>query len=228
MYLDSESNFHTECGSGKYPDIAIPEQSGVEYSDGLRDSEADHGTVMKIYTKKGDDGNTALFGGSRVPKHDPVIEACGAVDEINSLLGNALAECPTPPVGETLRQLQHQLFILGADIATPPEAKNRIDRIGDLHIRRLEEMIDQANQELPPLKHFILPGGNPPAATLHLARSVCRRAERTVSAARVQEVLSVEILIYLNRLSDLLFVLARYENLKTGTEETLWKPQDNP
>ncbi|MEX2585357.1 MAG: cob(I)yrinic acid a,c-diamide adenosyltransferase [Balneolaceae bacterium] len=182
---------------------------------------------MKIYTKKGDDGNTALFGGGRVPKHDPVIEACGTVDEINSLLGNALAESPTPPVGETLRQLQHQLFILGADIATPPEAKNRIDRIGDRHIHRLEEMIDQANQELPPLKHFILPGGNPSAATLHLARSVCRRAERAVSAAREQEILSAEILIYLNRLSDLLFVLARYENLNTGTEETLWKPQDN-
>lgn len=194
----------------------------------LHDSKADNGTVMKIYTKKGDDGHTALFGGGRVPKHNLVIEACGTVDEINSLLGNVLTTSPTPAVGEALRQLQHQLFILGADIATPPEAKNRIDRISDEHIRGLEELIDQTSQELPPLKHFILPGGNPSAATLHLARSVCRRAERTVSAAREQEILSVEILIYLNRLSDLLFVLARYENLKTGTEETLWKPDENP
>ena len=183
---------------------------------------------MKIYTRTGDTGTTALFGGDRVGKNHPRIEAYGTVDETNAHLGLARSLLQDQPGAERLiamlTRLQDDLFVLGADLATPSASRATVPRIDETHIRHLEHAIDAFEADLPPLKHFILPGGTPVAGTLHVARTVCRRAERLTIAASAQEAISAEAAIYLNRLSDLLFVLARWANRQAGIEEAAWKP----
>ena len=183
---------------------------------------------MKIYTRTGDTGTTALFGGDRVGKNHPRIEAYGTVDETNAYLGLARSLLEDQPgavrLEPLLARLQDDLFILGADLATPSESRAVVPRIDQVHITRLEEAIDAFEADLPPLKHFILPGGTSVAGMLHVARTVCRRAERLTVAASAEEAISLEATIYLNRLSDLLFVLARWVNRQASIEEAAWKP----
>jgi cob(I)alamin adenosyltransferase len=180
---------------------------------------------MKIYTKKGDKGNTSLFGGTRVSKSSARIEAYGTVDELNSVVGMAASHGLTPKGTEWIKKVQKDLFVLGADLATPPSSKTRINRVDDNKIEFLEQSIDTMEQELNPLKSFILPGGSPQGATFHLARTVCRRAERaTVACAETEEISDLTIK-YLNRLSDFFFVLARFENKHAGEPEETWKPE---
>ena len=180
---------------------------------------------MKIYTKKGDEGNTSLFGGTRVPKSSKRIEAYGTVDELNSVIGLAASYSLSENGYKWTKKVQEQLFVLGADLATPPSSSIRINRIDQEAIDFLERCIDEMDATLDPLKNFILPGGSQQGATLHMARTVCRRAERaTVACAETEEVSSLTIK-YLNRLSDFLFVLARYENKHIGEREETWKPE---
>jgi cob(I)alamin adenosyltransferase len=187
------------------------------------------GTTLKIYTKTGDNGETGLFGGPRVPKDDIRIEAYGTVDELNAFLGAARIEPLPAEVDAVLVRVQNCLFTIGAELATPNPVRQATSPIGDPAIEELERAIDQMEQSLPPLKEFILPGGGPAAAALHIARSVCRRAERrvvtlwrspgaTVSEAAVR---------YLNRLSDYLFVAARYCNHTAGLADVPWR-KDEP
>lgn len=177
---------------------------------------------MKIYTKKGDYGQTSLFGGTKVMKDEIRIESYGTVDELNSVIGVILTNPLSDKGRSILMDIQHQLFILGADLATPQNKKAKVERIGSKEITKLEQIIDELDEELSPLTTFILPGGSPAGAELHMARTVCRRAERrTVSLAKNEEI-SEDCVIYLNRLSDLLFVLARYENKKGDVKETPW------
>ena len=180
---------------------------------------------MKIYTKKGDDGSTSLFGGQKVSKSASRIESYGTVDELNSLLGVVRSYEISPLVDEWLNTVQHQLFILGADLATPQNNSTRINRISQEEIDFLENRIDNMDEELPPLKNFILPGGTPAAASIHHARTVCRRAERLTVACAKEVELSELTVKYLNRLSDFLFMLGRYENFKSGKEDTPWIPR---
>lgn len=180
---------------------------------------------MKIYTKRGDKGKTSLFGGTRVAKSSARIEAYGTVDELNSLIGLAAADDITSHGSQLIKKVQEDLFVLGSDLATPPDYKERIDRLGQGAIDFLEDAIDEMEEELEPLKNFILPGGAKQGATLHYARTVCRRAERNVVACADQEDISEIPLKYLNRLSDFLFVLARYENKQADVKEDVWKPE---
>ena len=181
---------------------------------------------MKIYTKTGDDGETGLFGGGRVPKDDPRVEAYGDVDELNAVIGMARAVEVMPRVDELLVPVQRDLFAIGALLATPDREKMaqhlQKARIDERRIAELEQAIDDAESELEPLRAFILPGGTPKAATLHVARTVCRRAERHV--VRLQHAVDLPALavIYLNRLSDLLFTLARLANRRAGAGEVTW------
>ncbi|MEM6656363.1 MAG: cob(I)yrinic acid a,c-diamide adenosyltransferase [Planctomycetota bacterium] len=183
---------------------------------------------MKIYTRSGDQGETALFGGPRVSKDHDRIEAYGTVDELNAVLGLArtdLAEDPTADVDELLGRVQHQLFDLGAELATPtPEEKGTALLTGK-HIADLEGAIDHYDSELPALTQFILPGGTRVAAQLHLARCVCRRAERLVVALGHHEALRETPMQYLNRLSDLLFILARVANERVGHGDVSWSKE---
>ncbi|MFL5577999.1 MAG: cob(I)yrinic acid a,c-diamide adenosyltransferase [Gemmatimonadaceae bacterium] len=183
--------------------------------------------TLKIYTKTGDRGDTGLFGGGRVGKDHPRVEAYGDVDELNAVLGMARAVEMMPRVDEVLVPVQRDLFALGALLATPDLEKMRqqLDkaRIDDDRIAQLERAIDDGERELEPLKAFILPGGTPKAAALHVARTVCRRAERRVVALRREEGEIPElVVVYLNRLSDLLFVLARVANRRAGAGEVTW------
>lgn len=179
---------------------------------------------MKIYTKKGDTGNTSLFGGQQVSKNSIRINSYGTVDELNSVLGMASSHKISSATKEMLDIVQAQLFVLGADLATPVNTNARISRISDNEIKYLEKCIDSMEEQLPPLKNFILPGGSQAGAILHSARTVCRRAERlTVDCSSEEEISSLTIK-YLNRLSDFLFVLARFENYKAGVSETPWIP----
>ncbi len=184
---------------------------------------------MKIYTKTGDEGETGLPGGGRVPKDATVTEVCGTVDELNTALGLARAALVPDDVDRLLDRIQSQLFDLGAEVArlgaeTNSGPKYWVPRINAAEVRALEEAIDHFDAELPPLRNFILPGGTPAAAVLHFARAVCRRAERwLVGLMRESPQLSPEILVYLNRLSDLLFVLARLVNVRAGQPETIWR-----
>ena len=181
---------------------------------------------MKIYTKTGDTGHTGLFGGSRVPKDDPRVEAYGDVDELNAVIGMARAVELMPRVDELLVPVQRDLFAIGALLATPDREKMaqhlQKARIDERRIAELEQAIDDAESELEPLRAFILPGGTPKAAALHVARTVCRRAERHV--VRLQHAVELPALavIYLNRLSDLLFTLARLANRRAGAGEVTW------
>ena len=177
---------------------------------------------MKIYTRKGDKGDTSLFGGKRVSKDSLRIESYGSVDELNSVLGVVRTLNPQKVIDDVLGQLQDHLFVLGADLATPRQQKNTVPRITSSHIEPLEKQIDKWEEQLPPLRSFILPGGSPAAAQLHFARTVCRRAERLVVRLSKKEKIGQDPIRYLNRLSDLLYVMARYANKLDGSPETEW------
>jgi cob(I)alamin adenosyltransferase len=180
--------------------------------------------LSRIYTRTGDDGSTGLGDGSRRAKHDLRVAAYGTVDEANSALGVALLQPLPAGVVERVRALQNELFDVGSDLSVPGPAGERL-RILPLYTERLERWIDEENARLAPLSSFVLPGGTPAAAHLHLARTVVRRAERLVSELMAHEPGTVngEVLRYLNRLSDLLFVLARVAN-DDGRADVLWKP----
>ncbi|MHB8346170.1 MAG: cob(I)yrinic acid a,c-diamide adenosyltransferase [Acidiferrobacterales bacterium] len=175
--------------------------------------------LSRIYTRTGDDGTTGLGDGARVAKDCARVEALGAVDELNSMLGMLLTEPLSPAVSEALVRIQHTLFDLGGELSV---AGSKI--VQESRITELETLLDHWNSGLAPLKDFILPGGTRPAAICHLARSICRRAERRVYTLFRQETVSPVSLRYLNRLSDLLFVLARTLNQADGTDDVLWQP----
>ena len=179
---------------------------------------------MKIYTKTGDDGTTGLFGGGRVRKDDARVESYGTVDELNSVLGVARAMGLAAACDEVLAHAQVDLFALGAELATVPgkEEKLPMARLTGADAERLERAIDVAEEGLPALTNFVLPGGSAQAAALHHARTVCRRAERAVIALGNAR---GELVIYLNRLSDLLFVLARREDFERGVADVPWAPR---
>jgi cob(I)alamin adenosyltransferase len=179
---------------------------------------------MSIYTKTGDKGDTGLFGGQRVPKDALRIEAYGTVDELNSVLGIVRSDNTGGETDRIIGQIQNQLFDLGADLATPRSVDKKVRRIDPKDAQPLEKIIDTLETELKPLKNFILPGGSPVAARLHFARTVCRRAERAVVRLSRNEDIGEGITVYLNRLSDLLFVLARHANHRAKAPETKWKP----
>ena len=182
-------------------------------------------TSMKIYTRTGDEGSTSLFSGERVSKTNLRIEACGALDELNCVIGTARAASPAAPAEASLATIQNYLFSLGADLATSGK-KPVAPRIKPGHIAWLETEIDGMVAELPPLRHFILPGGSAAAAQIHLARAVCRRAERVVVDLAKSERCGADARKFLNRLSDFLFILARYENFLSGFAEEKWIPED--
>ncbi len=180
--------------------------------------------LTKIYTRTGDDGTTALGTRSRVDKDALRVEAYGTIDELNALLGLVLAGELAPELRAILPTIQNELFNLGADLAFPPEDRGalKLPQIEEGHINNLESAIDKLNADLGALENFILPGGAPGAATLHVARTVCRRAERVVVQLARNEEIGEYNLPYLNRLSDLLFVLARFENKYQGIPEPTW------
>jgi len=178
---------------------------------------------MKVYTKTGDSGITSLFGGQRIEKDSVRIEAYGHVDELNSQIGVILVGNLPKEIAQKLTRIQKELFVLGADLATPPKVKTKIQRINKSYVTRLEREIDQWDKMLPKLQNFILPGGGEIGAKLHLARTITRRAERAVVNLNHQEKVNKNAQIYLNRLSDWLFVLARYVNKLEGAKENIWK-----
>jgi cob(I)alamin adenosyltransferase len=180
---------------------------------------------MKIYTRTGDGGQTGLFGGARVDKDDSRVEAYGTVDELNSCIGVARALGVSAQTDAALLHIQNDLFTVGAELACVPgkERSLRMVLVGEADIARLEGYIDQSEEPLAPLKSFVLPGGNPSAAELHRARTVCRRAERRTLTAGRSSAIRGEVVIYLNRLSDLLFVLARHENHVAGIVDIPWR-----
>ncbi len=181
---------------------------------------------MKIYTKTGDAGETGLFGGPRVRKSDPRVEAYGEIDELNAAVGAARALVEDPEVDRQLAKIQEELFCVGAELATPHDAKARsaIPRVEAAWAARLEAAMDVWDGELPALSKFVLPGGTRTATSLHLARTICRRAERRVVALAAEVAVEGAVLVYLNRLSDFLFVAARVANRRAGKEEPLWDP----
>ena len=176
--------------------------------------------LTKIYTKTGDDGTTGLGDGKRVAKDSPRVEAMGAIDELNSHIGRILAHDVPIAVRKTLENVQHDLFELGAELCLPGTTK-----IASADVERLEGELDAFNRELAGLKEFILPGGAIPAADAHIARTVCRRAERIVVSLGKKQAVGDEARRYLNRLSDLLFVLARVLNRAAGKSDVLWQPR---
>lgn len=180
--------------------------------------------LTRLYTRTGDDGSTGLGGGQRVPKDSTRIAAYGTVDELNSILGEALAGGLDERLGAALRRIQNELFHLGSDLCVREEDKARkpVPVVDQRHVTALEQLLDELTGEVGPLANFILPGGSPGAARLHVARTVCRRAERLLVALARQEAIGPFVLPYVNRLSDALFVMARYENLRRGVPDTLW------
>ncbi len=179
--------------------------------------------LTRIYTRTGDTGETSLGDGTRASKLDPRVEAFGAVDELNSLIGLALVETRDAGQRATLERIQNELFDLGADLSVPFETADRL-RVEQPAVDALEADCDRFNAGLEPLKSFVLPGGVEASARLHVARSVCRRAERAALAAAGQVEINPLALVYLNRLSDLLFILARAANASEDRNEPLWKP----
>ncbi len=182
---------------------------------------------MKIYTKTGDTGKTSLFGGERVQKSAQRLKAYGTIDELNSFIGMAVVETVDGGVKKVLQKIQNHLFSLGADLATPETEKNRklnILRVDEKFHKFAEESIDKYETELDELKSFILPGGSKSASILHVCRSICRRAEREIVKLSNSEKVNKEIIVYVNRLSDLFFVLSRYENKIAGIPDIKWKP----
>ncbi len=192
---------------------------------------------MRIYTRTGDTGETGLIGGQRVPKDHLRVCAYGTVDELNATLGLARCYLSDEDLNSLLERIQNELFDIGAELASPPERANQFQAISDEHIQALEEAIDRYEQELEPLRQFILPGGALASAHLHLARTVCRRAEREVVRLSHESMVSAVIIRYLNRLSDLLFVMARLCNHRAGVPDVKWgepgwrrarKQEENP
>jgi len=181
---------------------------------------------MKLYTKTGDDGTTGLFGGGRIAKASTRVEAYGTVDETNAAIGVARATALDPATDSALAHVQADLFVLGAELACVPgrEAKLGMKPLADPEIERLERAIDEADAACPPLKSFVLPGGSRQAAALHLARTICRRAERRVLAID-DAAPRREVIVYLNRLSDLLFALARRANVVASVPDVPWQPR---
>jgi cob(I)alamin adenosyltransferase len=175
--------------------------------------------LTKIYTRTGDDGTTGLADGSRVAKDDARIEAIGTVDELNSAIGLLLTEDLSVAIKNPLTAIQHQLFDIGAELSLPDYAS-----VTETHITQLENLIDHFNADLEPLKEFILPGGSRAASVCHLCRTICRRAERRLITLNHSEKISAAILKYLNRLSDLLFVLCRVINKDNNHPDVLWQP----
>ncbi|HRA66709.1 MAG: cob(I)yrinic acid a,c-diamide adenosyltransferase [Caldilinea sp.] len=182
--------------------------------------------LTKIYTKKGDQGQTSLGGGQRVPKDHLRVTAYGTVDELNSQIGVALAVGVCEQLATVLSEVQNELFDLGSDLAFVEEDKAayKLPQIEARHIERLEDLIDEITATVGPLENFILPGGSLGSAQLHMARTICRRAERDVATLMREESVGANVLAYLNRLSDALFVMARYENLMQNEAEPLWRP----
>jgi cob(I)alamin adenosyltransferase len=180
--------------------------------------------LTKIYTKTGDDGTTALGGGQRVAKDDLRVQAYGTVDELNSQIGVALSYGLSERLQETLPAIQNELFHLGSDLCFLEEDKAQyaIPQVEERHVEKLQLLIDELNEIVGPLKNFILPGGAPGAAILHVARTVCRRAERDVVTLAQTDPVGAHVLPYLNRLSDALFVMARYENFQREVPEPVW------
>jgi cob(I)alamin adenosyltransferase len=184
--------------------------------------------AMRIYTRAGDQGETGLFGGERISKADRRIEAMGSVDELNAAIGWAETLLTELSLRETLRTIQSDLFTIGADLATPvdtdPAVAAKSARLDLARIGWLEAIIDEFEDGVPPLRNFILPGGAPGAAALQLCRAICRRAERQVVRLNDEDAIQPAVLGYMNRLSDSLFVLARWVNARAGIEEPVWKP----
>jgi cob(I)alamin adenosyltransferase len=182
---------------------------------------------MKIYTKSGDAGETGLFGGGRVPKDDDRVDAYGEVDELNATLGLARSLSMPPDLDGLLQRLQDQLFTVGAALATPPgtKASAHIPSLRPEWVEAMEQAIDGFEVELPRMAHFILPGGSQASSALHLARTVCRRAERRVVPLLREGKVPVEVGVFLNRLSDLLFVMARVANHRAGLPDVKWIPE---
>jgi cob(I)alamin adenosyltransferase len=180
----------------------------------------------RIYTKTGDEGLTGLGGGRRVPKDSRRVVTYGTVDELNSQIGVALAIGLSERLATELSQIQNELFDLGSDLCWPldDERRGRIPTVEARHIEKLERLIDDLNEAVGPLTNFLLPGGSVGAAQLHVARTVCRRAEREAVRLGRDEPIGEHVLAYLNRLSDALFVMARYENRERGVPEPLWEP----
>ncbi len=185
--------------------------------------------MNRIYTRTGDEGETGLFGGGRVPKFHPRVTAYGTVDELNATLGwvvtRLAGDGASGPMADRLAVIQGDLFAMGAHLATPSDARSRnhLPPLPEGRPTELEAWIDEADSELEPLKSFILPGGSEAGAALHLARTACRRAERAVVALAAEEEVEASVLVYLNRLSDLLFVWARLANHRAGVPETPWR-----
>lgn len=180
--------------------------------------------ITKVYTRKGDDGTTSLGVSRRVGKDSLRVECYGTVDELNSLIGVAVAGGLDPELVSALEAVQNELFHLGSDLCVPEEDKETlaVPVIEARHVEALEELIDRLSAELGPLENFILPGGSPGAARLHAARTVCRRAERLAVALSREEKLGEQVLAYLNRLSDALFTMARFENRRKGVPDVCW------
>ncbi len=182
---------------------------------------------MKIYTRTGDAGETALFGGGRVPKDHHRVAAYGSVDEVNATVGLAVALVSDPELRGRLLRLQHDLFALGATLATRPRedgsAHPHLPPLPHQRIAEMESWMDEAESELPPLTQFVLPGGSDGAAALHVARTVCRRAERAVVHLATFESVDDDVLRFLNRLSDLFFTFARLENHRAGVADVVWE-----
>lgn len=180
--------------------------------------------ITKVYTRTGDDGSTGLGGGQRVPKDGNRVEAYGTVDELNSSLGLARAAGLDPRLDAALAKIQNELFHLGSDLCILEEDKKRyaVPQIEERHVEALEELMDGLSETLPYLDNFILPGGSEGASRLHVGRTVCRRAERDVLRLSREEAVGEFVVPYLNRLSDALFVMARYENVAKGVGDVLW------
>ncbi|HEX7357169.1 MAG TPA: cob(I)yrinic acid a,c-diamide adenosyltransferase [Ignavibacteriaceae bacterium] len=182
---------------------------------------------MKIYTRTGDKGETGLFGGERVSKSNLRLNAYGSIDELNSFLGLAITEVTSKEIIDVLTDLQNKLFVLGADLAAPETEKNKklkITRLPESYIKDTEQAIDKFDAGLDELKNFILPGGSKGSALLHICRTISRRAEREVVALKNTEHIGENIIIFLNRLSDLFFVLSRFENKYSNIPDTKWIP----
>nr|MBO2508212.1 ATP:cob(I)alamin adenosyltransferase [Bacillota bacterium] len=180
--------------------------------------------MVRIYTRTGDRGDTALLGGARVAKDDARVEAYGTVDELNAVLGLARAACRDAGLGRQLARIQQELFELGADLADPRPGPGGGSRVGEGHVEALEREIDAFTAEVPPLNRFVLPGGTELAARLHLARTVARRAERRVVTLARSGAVPPAAVRYLNRLSDWLFAAARAANHRAGSPEVVWEP----
>ena len=180
---------------------------------------------MKIYTGFGDKGDTALFGGETVKKNHLRVEMYGTLDELNSLIGLLRNKNKDSQINKVLENIQNELFTYGSEIAPPDESKRAkfTEHISELHINTLENAIDRFMEKLPELKMFVLPGGSEAACYAHLGRTVCRRAERMLISLANEIEIRNELIVYLNRLSDLLFVIARYENVINGAEDVAWQ-----